>query len=94
MTQTLDKVFTVAITSISLGRPHKTILFNDETHHFGDVIAQIQKALNCDRSRAYEITKMAHRNGSAVVFNGNFERCEHVASILKEIGLLTKIEEA
>jgi ATP-dependent Clp protease adapter protein ClpS len=92
MAQTLDNV--LEITSISLGRPHKTILFNDDSHYIGDVIAQVMKAISCDRSRAYEITNTAHKTGSAVVITANFERCEHVASILEATGLLTKIEGA
>lgn len=91
MTQTLYKIRT--ITEISLGRPHKTILFNDR-HYIGDVITQIIKAIHCDRSKANDIAMTAHATGSAVVITSNFERCEHVASVLGEIGLLTKVEEA
>ncbi len=81
-------------TEISLGKPHKTILFNDESHSMDDVAVQIVKAINCDMGRAFDIMMTAHQNGSAVVFTGHKERCELVSSILEEIRLSTKVEPA
>lgn len=81
------------ITTISLGKPHKVILFNDETHSMDEVSAQIIKAINCDMTRAYDIMMTAHNNGSAIVYTGHKEKCELVSSILEEIRLSTKIEQ-
>lgn len=77
-----------------LGNPHKTILFNDEHHSTIEVTEQIVKATHCTASKAAEIMMTAHNTGSAIVLTGSLERCEHVSSILEQIGLATSIEEA
>ena len=76
-----------------LGKPHKTILFNDETHSTVEVTLQIQKAIHCDPVKASEIMLKAHSTGSAIVFVGNKEKCEHVSAVLEEIRLSTKVEQ-
>ncbi len=76
------------------GKPHKTILFNDNTHSMDEVVTQVIKAINCAASQAVEITMTAHSSGSAVVFTGSLERCEHVAAVLEQIALATSVEEA
>jgi ATP-dependent Clp protease adapter protein ClpS len=82
------------MTTINLGNPYKALLFNDSVHAQDEVTCQIIKAIHCDAVRAVEIMMTAHRTGSAVVFAGTLERCEHVASVLEEIKLLTKVEPA
>jgi len=77
-----------------LGNPHKTILFNDNHHSTIEVTEQIVKAIHCTASKAAEIMMTAHNTGSAIVFTGSLERCEHVSSILEQIGLATSVEEA
>jgi ATP-dependent Clp protease adapter protein ClpS len=78
----------------NLGRPHKVVLFNDETHSMDEVIAQIMKAISCNQSHATAIMLEAHKSGRAIVYTGHLERCEYVESVLAEIRLSTKIEEA
>ena len=87
---------TINITDIdiTLGKPYKVILFNDEDHGYDEVVRQVDKASNCGPSRAAAITQEAHVTGRAVVYTGHLERCEHVESVLNEIRLGTKIEEA
>ena len=77
-----------------LGNPHKTILFNDNTHSTDEVTIQIMKAIKCDPMKASEIMLQAHNTGSAIVITAGLEKCELVASILEEIGLATKVETA
>ena len=89
-TQLLDKTDTTNM----LGKPHKVILFNDDHHDMIEVVVQIMKAINCDEQRATVIMAEAHKAGRAIVFTGGLERCELVESILAEIQLGTKIEEA
>jgi ATP-dependent Clp protease adaptor protein ClpS len=83
-----------ALTEISLGQPHKVILFNDENHSMDEVTFQIMKAIRCDAERAFGIMMEAHNTGRAIVFSGVLERCELVASILEQIRLGTTIEPA
>lgn len=74
------------------GSPHKCILFNDDTHSMDEVIVQIILAIKCSPEHAYNIMLEANNTGSAIVLSGSKERCEHVSSVLEEIGLATKVE--
>lgn len=75
----------------SLGNPHKTILFNDDYHSMAEVVNQITKAIHCGLEQAMGIMMQAHATGSAVVIIASLERCEHVAAVLEEIGLVTSV---
>lgn len=79
---------------IGLGKPHSVILFNDENHSMDEVVSQIMKAIHCDPSTATAIMLEAHNSGRAIVYTGSLEKCELVESILAEIRLGTKIEQA
>jgi ATP-dependent Clp protease adapter protein ClpS len=83
---------TLDVTENFLGKPHQVILFNDATHSIEEVVKQVDKATRCGQSKAFELTMEAHEKGRASVYSGILERCEHVASILEEIRLGTKIE--
>ncbi|MEW6214201.1 MAG: ATP-dependent Clp protease adaptor ClpS [Nitrospirota bacterium] len=72
--------------------PWNVILLNDDWHTFDEVILQLIKAINCTAKKASEITLEAHTDGEAICYSGPKERCEHVASILKEIGLGVRVE--
>ena len=74
------------------GKPYHTILFDDDHHSMEEVSSQIVKAIHCSSNRASEIMLDAHKNGRAIVITTHKERCEHVASILDEIRLGTKVE--
>jgi ATP-dependent Clp protease adaptor protein ClpS len=82
------------LTTIHIGKPYKAILFDDNTHTQDEVVNQIIKAIHCDAMRAEEIMMAAHKTGSSIVIGGTFERCEHVCSVLEQIKLKTKVEEA
>jgi ATP-dependent Clp protease adapter protein ClpS len=72
--------------------PWNVILLNDDVHGFEEVMHQLIKATGCSVETAHEITWKAHTEGEAVCYSGPKERCEHVASVLEEIGLRVRIE--
>ena len=88
ITETIEKTDQQTI----LGRMHNVILFNDEVHDVFEVRNQIVKAIHCDPHTAMNITMEANNTGKAIVITAGLERCEHVAAILEEIRLGTKIE--
>lgn len=70
----------------------KTLLFNDDWHTFDQVARQSVKAIGCSLERGYIIASVVHTTGSAVVTEGERERCEQVARVYEEIRLKTKVE--
>lgn len=78
--------------SYSFGKPNNVILFNDDVTPMDVVVVQITKATRCSPEKAYKLMLEAHKNGRAIVFTGYTERCEHVASVLEQVGLGVKIE--
>lgn len=77
-----------------LGQPHNVILFNDDHHSMDAVVTQIMKATGYGPGKASEIMFEAHTKGRAIVYTGSLERCEHISSVLEEIRLGTRIEQA
>ena len=73
------------------GVPWNTILFNCSCHSFDEVAKQLMKAIRVSLERGMEIANVVHSSGKAVVYTGHRERCEAVAMVLEEIGLLTKV---
>lgn len=71
----------------------KTILFNCNCHSFDEVEQQLIKAIRCSLSAARNYSWQVHSTGSAVVYSGPRERCEAVAMVLEDIGLITKVSE-
>ena len=71
----------------------KTILLNCECHSFDEVEVQLQKAIRCSLSQARKFAWEVHTKGSAVVYSGPKERCEAVAMVLEDIGLVVKVSE-
>ncbi len=69
----------------------RVLLFNDEVHTFEEVIGQIIKATGCPRGTAEDLTWTVHRQGKAQVYEGEFEECLKVESVLAEIDLATRI---
>ncbi len=81
-------------TTTIIGKPYNVILFNDNTHDMMEVVNQIMKATGCNQGKALLIMLEAHATGRAIAYTGGKERCEHVESVLAEIRLGTKIEQA
>lgn len=75
-----------------IDKPWKVILFDDDIHTFDEVIHQLIKALGCSQAKAEELTYKVHFEGKAVVFEGNFEECLKINSVLQEIQLITEIK--
>jgi ATP-dependent Clp protease adapter protein ClpS len=69
----------------------KTILFNCECHTFDEVERQLIKATHCTLSQARRYSTEVHTKGLAVVYRGPKERCEAVAMVLAEIGLVVSV---
>ncbi len=90
----MNETITKTTTDVTLGKPYNVILFNDNNHAMDEVAVQIIKAIKCSTERAIQIMKEAHNTGRAIVYTGHLERCEHVANILEEIRLGTKVEPA
>lgn len=72
--------------------PWFVILFNDEVHTFEEVIGQLIKATGCSRGKAEDLAWTVHSEGKATVYEGTFEECFEVQSVLKEIQLVTEIQ--
>lgn len=54
---------------------------------------QLLKAIHCSIAQARDISWKVHTGGSAVVYTGPRERCEAVAMVLEDIGLVVKVSE-
>jgi len=72
--------------------PWRVILYDDDIHTFDEVINQIIKATGCSLAKAEELTWKVHNEGKAIVFEGEFEECLAVDSVLKEIQLVSEIK--
>jgi ATP-dependent Clp protease adapter protein ClpS len=72
--------------------PWFVVLFNDEVHTFEEVIGQLVKATGCSRDKAEDLAWTVHNEGKATVYEGTFEECFEVQSVLKEIQLVTEIQ--
>ena len=75
-----------------LDTPWRLTLFDDDIHTFDEVINQLIKALGCSLAKAEEITYKVHFEGKAIVFEGTFEECLKINSVLQEIQLVTEIK--
>ena len=75
------------------GQGWRTILFNCSCHTFDEVERQLIKAVRCSLSQARRYSMEVHTKGSAVVSQGPRERCEAVAMVLGDIGLIVKVSQ-
>lgn len=79
-------------TSTDLDRPWRVLLFDDDVHTFEEVIVQLMKATGCSSAHAERLAWTVHTTGKAMCFEGAFEACFRVKSVLDEIALITQIE--
>jgi ATP-dependent Clp protease adaptor protein ClpS len=56
--------------------PYKVVLHNDDHHSFEFVIAVLRKVLGCSQEKAFELTRMAHNSGRAIIWTGTKEVAE------------------
>jgi ATP-dependent Clp protease adaptor protein ClpS len=73
------------------GSPWNTLLLNCSCHSFDQVAGQLVRAIRCSYEKGMQMAEVVHTSGKAVVYTGHRERCEAVAMVLEEIGLLTKV---
>ena len=73
--------------------PWNTILLNCSCHTFDQVARQLTQAIRVSFERGMAIASVVDAEGKAVVYTGHRERCEAVAMVLEEIGLLTKVSQ-
>lgn len=73
------------------GLPWSTILFNCNCHTFDDVARQLVRAIHVSFDRGMDIANTVHTQGKAIVYSGPRERCEAVAMVLEDIGLIVKV---
>ncbi len=76
----------------SVKTPWCIILYDDDIHTFDEVINQLIKALGCSVHQAEKLTLQVHKEGKATVYEGTFEECLKVNSVLQEIQLITEIK--
>jgi len=74
-----------------IGLESRVILYNDDWHSFDEVILQIMKAIKCSFDEARGKSFEVHVKGKSVIFNGEFNDCLKVSSVLEEIALHTQI---
>jgi len=79
-------------TDEEVDKPWKLILYDDDVHTFDEVINQLRKALGCSLAKAQKLTFKVHNEGKAIVYEGVFEECLRINSILQEIQLTTEIK--
>ena len=92
-TATISRQQTDPTDSSRRGFGCKTILLNCECHSFDEVEVQLIKAIRCSLSQARKFAWEVHSKGNTVVYTGPRERCEAVAMVLEDIGLLVKVSE-
>ena len=76
---------------VSVGLESRVILYNDDWHTFDEVIMQLIKAVRCSFDEATEKAFETHVKGMSVIYNGEFNNCLKVSSVLEEIALHTQI---
>lgn len=74
--------------------PWMVILYNCDCHTFEDVIGILQKAIGCTVEQGFALALEVHTRGRAVVFSGEREECDRVASIIASIRLQVETDRA
>jgi len=73
--------------------PHKVVVHDNDYTPFEWVTKIFLKAVpGMTYERAYALTMEVHTTGSAVPFVGPKERAEHVAAIIRTIGIKVTVE--
>ena len=75
-------------------KPYVVIVYDDDWHTFEQVETQLQKATACSLEKAEAFALEIHTSGRAVVFSGPGDKCERVASVLREIKLQVETDRA
>ena len=63
-----------------------TVLYNDESHTFDEVIMTLTKALDdCDRNKAISFVSLIDKEGRALVKCGQFQQCNEIKRIVERL---------
>ncbi len=90
-TTEINSIIVTLTVDPTLSSGWKTILFNCNCHTFDAVTLQITRAIQCTKEKADNLASIADSTGSVVVYEGTNKRCEKVASILGNIGLVVTV---
>ncbi len=85
-----EHTLTAVVTETTTSLTWKLVLFNDDVHSMGEVVAALLRVVG-DYSRAADITWEAHSRGQAVVLTGSKEFLEFKELPLARIRLRTAI---
>ena len=77
----------------SLDNPWQAVLYNCDCHTYAEVIQQLMLAIGCSRDQAYELAWIVDHHGRASVYFGEKPECERIVRILRDISLLTEVEQ-
>lgn len=66
--------------------PYQTMLFNDESHTYDQVIKALTKAIDCDEERAMFLATVVDREGRTSVRSGGKEECDRAKTIIQVCG--------
>lgn len=69
----------------------RVVLYNCECHTFEQVEDVLMRATRCTLSKARKLAWEVHSRGLAVVYEGHKERCEAVADVIGETGLVVQV---
>ncbi|CAK9818916.1 E3 ubiquitin-protein ligase UBR2 [Anthophora plagiata] len=61
-----------------------TVLFNDETHTFDQVIATLTRVMNCTQRAALEFVTIVDKDGRAVVKRARFQQCKELQNDIEK----------
>lgn len=71
--------------------PWRVILHHDVGFRFEDVVYEVQHAIGSSAMKAVELTLSAHKDGYAVIYEGDFFDCHTVVEILRKAKLTANI---
>jgi ATP-dependent Clp protease adaptor protein ClpS len=75
------------------GEGYRVLLYNDEVHTMQEVVQQLVKAIDCTVRHAEAIMIQAHNRGKAVVIIAEKAEALRVASVLREIHLIVRVDQ-
>jgi len=86
MTSVQEQIEELTESKTKVRKHHKVILLNDEDHTYDYVVEILTKICRMSRDQAFRCAVEVDVTGRTTVFYGNLEKCEHVASRIKNYG--------
>lgn len=66
-------------------RDYVAVLYNDETHTYENVIYALVKSINCNKKVATDYATTVDRDGRAIIYYGELEKCKQIVEHISEI---------